>query len=234
MDYLSSKDITKDMKKFNLYRHIPRPAFTMIELIMSIVVLGILAAIALPRLEISHKQDAADAILSNIRYTQHLALMDYKHKFDDPKWQQRFWKIMFATCANGDYFYRIGSDDDADSAGTFEKKEAAIDPLNGLPLYLANNDINCDTDTSVSKEIFLTKKFGITNISAANCNNLFHIGFDHLGRPHQGYGNSVSPDYSSYMNTTCTYRFTMSDGDTFDISIVPETGYAQIVGQDGS
>ena len=218
------------MKNFNLRKN----AFTMIELIMVIVVLGILAAIAIPRLDRDLKQDAADSILSNIRYTQHLALMDYKHQFDGPRWQQRFWKIMFASCANGDQFYRIGSDDNMDSSGTFEQTEAAIDPITGKPIYLANNDANCDSDTTVSNEIFLSKRFGVTAIDTTGCNGAAHIGFDHLGRPHQGFGGSTVPDYDSYLNARCTFTFTMSDGDTFSINIEPETGYAFINEQPAS
>lgn len=50
--------------------------FTMLELVLVIVVIGILAALAIPRLERDLKQEAADTVLSNIRYTQHLALID--------------------------------------------------------------------------------------------------------------------------------------------------------------
>jgi len=55
-----------------------KSAFTMIELILVIVVLGILAALAMPRVDRDSRQEAADNILSAIRYTQHLALMDNK------------------------------------------------------------------------------------------------------------------------------------------------------------
>jgi prepilin-type N-terminal cleavage/methylation domain-containing protein len=211
-----------------------KPAFTMIELIMVIIVLGILASFAIPRLDRDVSQEAADSILSNIRYTQHLALVDDKHLFNDPTWQRRYWKIMFATCQNGDLFYRIGSDDNSDGNGMFTQTEAAIDPINGKPFFMANNDANCDADTSVSNNIFLTKRFGVTAIDTTACNNVAHIGFDHLGRPHQSYGASAIPNYASYLNAQCTFTFTLSDGNSFSISIAPETGYAQIVGQNAS
>ena len=222
------------MKNFNRNTYTKRNAFTMIELIMAIIVLGILAAVAIPRLDRDHKQHAADSILSNIRYTQHLAVMDYKHKFDNPNWQKRFWKIMFAACDNDDLFYRIGSDDDMDSAGTFDKDESAIDPISGLPIYLANNDLNCDDDLTVSSEIFLSKRFGVTAIDTTGCNDVAHIGFDHLGRPHQSFGGSTKPDYGSYLNARCTFTFTMTNADTFSIHIEPETGHAFIDTQVGS
>lgn len=203
----------------------------MLELVFVIVVLGILASMAMSRLDRDLKQEAADTILSNIRYTQHLSLMDNKHIFNDPKWQQRFWKIMFSTCSNGAHFFRIGSDNDMDSGGSFEESEAATDPLTGKPLYLADNG-DC-TDTTVSNEMFIGKKFGVTVANGTGgCNGIKHIGFDHLGRPHVSFGSSTTPNYSTYMSDECTFTFTMSDGDTFDIKIAPETGYATIVGQE--
>ena len=211
-----------------------KPAFTMIELVMVIVVLGILASLAMPRLDRDVSQEAADTILSNIRYTQHLALIDDKHLYNDPTWQQRYWKIMFASCSNGDLFYRIGSDENSDGNGMFTQTEAAIDPINGKPFFMANNDPNCDADQTVSNNIFLTKKFDITTIDTTACNDVAHIGFDHLGRPHQSFGASATPDYASYLNATCRFTFTLSNGDTFAIDIAPETGYAHIVTQIGS
>jgi prepilin-type N-terminal cleavage/methylation domain-containing protein len=46
-----------------------RKAFTIIEAIMVIVVMGIIAAVAIPRLENDSRQEASDQILSDIRYT---------------------------------------------------------------------------------------------------------------------------------------------------------------------
>ena len=211
-----------------------KSAFTMLELVFVIVVLGTLASMALPRLDRDHTQEAADHILSQIRYTQHLALMDDMHEFNNPSWQQKWWKIMFSSCQNGNLFYRIGSDNNMDGNGMFSQDEAAIDPINGMPLFMSNNDDTCEGDTTVSKNIFLTERFGITAINTTSCNNTAHIGFDHLGRPHQGYGASSQPNFASYLNAVCTFTFTMSDNTTFSIQIKPETGYAQIVGQPNS
>ncbi len=207
-----------------------RPAFTMLELVFVIVVLGILAALAIPRMERDLKQEAADNILSAIRYTQHLALTDDRHKFNDARWHRRFWKIMFAQCSDGKYFYRIGNDDDMDSTTTFEKSEAALDPANGKPIYMSNNG-DC-SDTTISNNIMIGKKYGVTvNNGTGGCTGK-HIGFDHLGRPHIGFSGSTQPDYSTYMSSACTLNFTMADSDTFQITIEPETGFAYVVGQE--
>ena len=56
-----------------------RKSFTLFEAIIVIVVIGILAAVAMPRLETDNLQEAADKMISAIRYTQHLALIDNKY-----------------------------------------------------------------------------------------------------------------------------------------------------------
>ncbi len=219
-------------------------AFTMIELIMVILVLGILASLAMPRLERETKQEAADQILSAIRYTQHLALIDHKHLFNNKKWQRRLWHIRFGTCSSEDEtrYYAIGSDNDASGSDNaeFSKSEAATDPISSKPLFWKNGE-SCNKGDSgteeVSSEIFITQKYGVKNVeSSGGCASAKHIGFDHLGRPFHGkkFSNSDQADYSGYMKERCTFTFTMQDEETFAIHIEPETGYAFIGGQLGS
>ena len=230
MDKLSQKDITKDMRNFthDIKKH---SAFTMIELIMVIIVLGILTALAIPRLNRDLTQEAADDILSQIRFTQHMALVDDKHRFNQPDWQRSFWRIMFSSCSDGSLAFRIGSDSDR-SGGGFTAAEAALDPINGRPFHFANNG-DCDL-TTISPNIRIGKKYGITAIAGkGGCNNIQNIGFDHLGRPHVGFEDSNIPNYNSYMTNTCTFTFTINDNN-FSIDIEPETGYAHITGQNNS
>jgi len=227
------------MKHISLKLHHKSPAFTMLELIFVIIVVGILAALAIPRIDRDLKQEAADTILSNIRYTQHLALMDNKHKFDDPKWHRRFWRIVFGTCSTGmnDHFFMIGTDDNMTGStnGYFSKEEAALDPVNGKPLFWKNGvDCSHGGDGTVSENIFISKKFGIIGITPSGGCTSKYIGFDHLGRPHVNFGNSSVPNYSTVMSQICTLTFTMSDGSNFQINITPQTGSASIVGQPDS
>jgi prepilin-type N-terminal cleavage/methylation domain-containing protein len=214
-----------------------KSAFTMIELVFVIVVIGIISSLAIPRMENDYRQEAADNILSHIRYTQHLALIDNKNMFDNPNWQQRFWRIVFSTCAGGSPYFMIGADNDMNSSSNafFSRNEAALDPSNAKP-YFWTNASNCDSggDGTVSNDIFLGKRYGITDIVREGGCTSKHIGFDNFGRPHSGFSESTIPDYDSVIDTVCTFTFTLSDGDTFAITIQPETGYAQIVGQDNS
>ncbi len=218
-----------------------KKAFTLLELVMVIVVLGILAAMALPRLDRDLTQDAQTNILSAIRYTQHLALLDDRHKFNKPKWEQRYWRIYFGTCEEK-IFYAIGSDGDMEDASNarVDSDEAAIDPANGK-LFWAHDGTSCISGTlkksQLSPNIFIGKHYGITSVTAqGGCSNARHIAFDHLGRPHHGTGFSEAskPVHDGYVSTECRFVFTLENGSSFMIRVEPETGYAYIDGQPDS
>ena len=197
-----------------------RSAFTMIELTLVIVVLGILAALALPRFERDIKQEAADNILSSIRYTQHLALIDNKHRFDRTDWQKALWQITFSQ-SDGDWSYTIGTDINYD--GSLTTTEAAIDPSNGQLID--------GSATNPSPNILLTKKYGINAITFNNCGTS-DIAFDNLGRPHGGVS-AATNNYTTYLNNNCQITFTSPAFDSdLVIEITRETGYAFIVGQE--
>ncbi len=218
-----------------------RAAFTMLELILVIIVLGILASMALPRLERDSRQEAGDSILAAIRYTQHLALSDNVIDPNEPKWQRKFWRFGVRECTNDDIFYYVGSD--LNLGGNIDSNEAAIDPANGGRMWASAGTACPDGRSSGSSpNIFLSHKFGIKNTnmfngcSGTNASAPKYIGFDHLGRPHSGFHDSDRPDYSSLLTSDCDLTFEFIDTDIPDlvIRIEKETGYAYIVGQDKS
>jgi prepilin-type N-terminal cleavage/methylation domain-containing protein len=211
-----------------------RKGFTLLEAVFVLVVVAILGALAVPKLEPDRRQEAADNILSAIRYTQHLALVDDKQAFNDAKWQRKFWRIQIERCSDGAYFYSIGSD--SDEGGDIDMNEAALDPTNGKPMFWTNTSA-CKNggDDTVSRNIFLTRLYGVTGFqTSGGCANVQHIGFDHLGRPHVGFTNSTRPNNASYMQNVCSFTFTLEGEDDFTITIQPETGYAAIAGQEHS
>lgn len=207
-------------------------AFTLIELVFVIIVLGILASLALPRMDRDLRQEAADNVLSAIRYTQHMALTDNKTDPTDGTWQKRLWKISFTNAASGSY-YTVSSENNVKNAAV-DKPETAIDPTNGKYMYhLAPNAIQTDE----SPNILIGEKYGIDNniaFAGAGCPNQ-HIAFDQLGRPHNGI-TTASNNYDKYMTTNCTITFSFINNaaTAFQILIERETGYASIVGQAGS
>ncbi|BAF70428.1 pilus assembly FimT family protein [Nitratiruptor sp. SB155-2] len=72
---------------------VKRDAFTLYELIIVIVTIGILAAVAIPRLKTNTLQEETMQVVDFIRYTQHLAMVDDKYDPSDPNWQQKAWCI---------------------------------------------------------------------------------------------------------------------------------------------
>jgi len=55
-----------------------KKAFTMIELVFVMVIIAILASLAIPNFKQDRLRQAAEQVVSHIRYTQHLALIDNK------------------------------------------------------------------------------------------------------------------------------------------------------------
>jgi len=209
------------------------PAFTMLELTIVLIVVGILAALVVPRMERDRTQEAIDNVLSAIRYTKHLALMDNKHEFNNASWQRKFWQIQFESCANDTgMFYTIGSDED--EGGDIDRDEAAVDPVSGQP-YFWRNTSKCTNggDGTASPNIFLTKLYGVTSVSGSGgCNNIQYIGFDHLGRPHINFSTSTDPSSDNLMYDPCIFTFTVKGSDSFQIRIEPETGFISVVGKE--
>jgi len=218
-----------------------KSAFTMIELVFVIVVLGILASLAMGRMDRDLRQEAAETVLSHIRLAQQLAVRDNTHRvFDgtlsDVRWQRAYWQIQFRPCQNGDWSYRVGSDINlGGGANGIGRAEAAINPIDGKYLWSADCD---DLENNESSTVHLSKKFGIIDVrQSTSCGNR-QIVFDYLGRPHTDT-NYNNPDFSNIMTQDCNFIFDLStdydnDGndDSFTITIKKETGHAFIVGQE--
>ncbi|SFV58817.1 Putative periplasmic ATP /GTP-binding protein [hydrothermal vent metagenome] len=215
-----------------------KSAFTIIELVFVIVVLGILASLAMGRMDRDLKQEASDTILSHIRLAQQLALRDNKHRSDNnPKWQTAYWRFEYEKCDGVDrYIYRVGSD--SDLSGGINKIESAIDPVNGKYIWADGACDNFeDLASDESPDVFLYGRFGIEHVShstATGSCTTQNIGFDFLGRPHSGiktYKTSSDSSFQKIMTRDCILTFDMSDGTNFQIKIEAETGHSFIVGQ---
>jgi len=203
--------------------------------VVVIVVLGILAAVAIPRMERDLRQEAGDNILSAIRYTQHLALMDNKTDPTDGTWQMALWQIRFSTYTENSktrWFYTVASNR-AKNAGNISKSDAAVDPANGKFMWNLGGDSTVDSDESPN--IFIGKNYSIDSIRfSGGCATGQHVAFDHQGRPHADIFTATNT-FDKLMASDCTITFGFESGDAnLVITIARETGFAQIVGQSGS
>ncbi|MDB2562535.1 type II secretion system GspH family protein [Sulfurimonas sp.] len=210
-----------------------KKAFTLLELVFVIVVIGILAAIIIPSTKTNPVREAAIQLVSHIRYTQHLAMMDDRFNATDPKWYMEMWQIRFTNgngTSDGKPAYVIFSD--TSHTQHPEKSECAVDPLTGL---LLNGGVVNDQwdDPDFLQATNIGNEYGITSVMfGSECNNAMRIAFDHFGRPIEG--DISSPSTSStltgalkYITGTCT--ITISNGSDSEVILIePESGYIHI------
>ena len=231
MDNISQKDIAENMKQihYNKLYNI-RTAFTFIELVFVIVILGILAALAIPRLESDIRQEAQTNIISALQYTKNLALADDKtdprtNTYPNADWQKTYWQLRFGSytdaAGNTQWFYTISSNTNRNT--NVNKIECATDTSNGKYIYHLAGSSTIVSDESPN--IFLTKKYGINSIQmSGSCSTVQHVAFDHFGRLHSSIG-SATNNFSTYKSSPCSILFQFDSVADLNITIEPQTGF---------
>lgn len=230
-----------------------KKSFTMLELVFVIVVVGILSTIIIPSTRTNPLQEAAIQILSDIRYTQHLAMVDDRYNTSNldstgsPRWFKERWQIIFSSNTNsgGQMGYTIFSDTAGDSTGNPQESEIAINPVNvskrltgGFTGAIA---LNIDGVSFIgTNKLNVGRSYGIDNISFSNsCDGANgsskRIAFDHMGRPLQGdiSTNIKALESDDLIQSDCDILLTHSSGDTITIRVQEETGYSCILSSVG-
>lgn len=217
-----------------------KKAFTMLELVVVIVVIGIIAVAALPRINDDHIAEAADQVMSHIRYTQHLAMQDSKFDPTDARWFRKRWSITFtqaAFCDGGNEWRYSVYHDDGDATGNLNSaNEVARDPLDPSKFMSSGwagiSKANC---ANASSKYNLARKFGITNVELRGVcgdSNLQTISFDEFGRPMQGVsttGTSATRGYDRLVHNGQNCQIVLSTAKkTATITVTPETGFLQV------
>jgi len=218
-----------------------KKAFTMLELVFVIVIMGILAASIIPSTRTNPVQEAAIQILSDIRYTQHLAMVDDKYDANNTKWYKERWQIIFSSNSNSGskMGYTIFSDTAGKSRGDPNPSEIAINPSNPSQImtggYTGSKKLDIDNKSFVGmKRLNIGRKYNIKNVVfSKSCNGANgsskRIVFDHLGRPLQGNisGNKKAYESDNLIKSDCTITIS-SSSESLKIVVEPETGYARI------
>ena len=216
-----------------------KKAFTMLELIFVIVVAGILAAMIIPSTRTNPLQEAAIQVLSHIRYTQHLAMVDDKYDANDTSWYKGRWQIVFSNNVNTNdqQAYTIFSDK-SDYSGDPSVTEIAKNPLNTALLlsggYTGTVSLDVNHDSFIgAKKLNIGMSYGVDDVNlSGGCSNA-RVSFDHLGRPFTGDQNTMTGPYSAptqrLITSDCIITLTHTDGNDLNISIEPETGYTKII-----
>lgn len=206
-----------------------RFAFTMLEFVFVIIVIGILAVLAMPNFRGHPLQTAAEQVASHIRYTQHLAMVNDIFNPNDATWWQTRWQIQFEDYSPDPgkiYVIYRNLDKDANE----DDNETARDPLTRQLMRGADKDIAIPPFKYMD-DLLISKKYGITNVTFSNSCNASsatsnRIGFDNLGRPYTRSNSAVSP-YDDLMTVDCNVTLVHPDG-TATITIRPETGYVSV------
>ena len=224
-----------------------KKSFTLLELVFVIVVIGIISAAVIPRAKSGSLREAATQLVSHIRYTQHLAMVDDKFnaavgsEWYKERWMIRFKKdLVFAGSYTpnktyyGEWSYSIFSDKSDDKHPN--PNEIAKNPLDSNK-YLSggyNNTLHVEDEQSM-KKLRLGSAYGITDISfAGGCrSNIHYIYFDNIGRPFNSMNTSssyevASSGYHKLLTSTCTITLNNNEGSVI-IGIEPETGYTKIL-----
>ena len=226
-----------------------KKAFTLIELVFVMVVLGILTFALWPTKQPTQAFEAARQIVAHIRYTQHLALNDDKfatHTDTDGTgnniaidWYKRLWRITFSNpevvppgCRNGGWRYAVyqnisrGLSDRGQPNGA---NEAASNPAQaGKVLSACYSGLS--TNTSDELNLGQTYKIETIDFSQFAGGGIQGIIFDELGRAYPR-GEWTTPydvrrNFSQGRGSYGRIRLSAKDGSTASILVFGETGYA--------
>ena len=216
-----------------------KKAFTMLELIFVIIVIGILATIILPSTKRNPLQEAAIQLQSHIRYTQHLAMFDNVFNPDDNIWYKKRWQLVFsnAVTPNSTVGYTIFSDTatgvGTSVAGDADISEVAINPQDTTKRLTGGYASAISSSHSqVTKKLNLQLSYGVDRVDFDDgCNGGLRLFFDHYGRPMKGDQDSMTGGYSAGSQRLITRICTIvlySGDNNISISIEPESGYASV------
>ena len=222
-----------------------KKAFTLVELVFVVVVIGILAFALWPTKQPTQALEAARQIVAHIRYTQHLALNDDKIAAHTDTggtdsiakdWYKRLWRITFSNltadkdCKIGGWRYAVYqniANDLSDKGQPNGTIEAARNPAQaGKVLSACYSGLS----TNTSDELNLSQTYKIENIDFSEFGTQGII-FDELGRAYprgdfsQAYNNGKKfklGDNNSYGRITLSAK----DGSVAKILVFAETGYA--------
>jgi len=220
-----------------------KAAFTLIELIFVIIVLGILTTTFFSYMHDDRLVEAGDQLISHIRYTQHLAMIDDHYDSSKEDWYKEMWQLFFSKSSDLDkkgWAYTIFSDAYTHT-GKPDPSEIATDPVSRQKKltggYTSGASAIKYSDKRSSKSLNLEREYGVQNVLFSGCGSTAkRLAFDHFGRPYSGDISTAKDPYSRLIKTQCHIILCMvedcSEADQDEkivIAIEPETGFAHFL-----
>lgn len=221
-----------------------KKAFTLIEVIFIIVVVGILSTIAISRFNSKDLLRGAEMVARDIEYVKHLAVIDDNRVPNDMiqkhENNSNFWAITFIGIGNEPKMSIFKYTNPSINYGTVQT--AVVDYLDKekfLTLTVRDGKDDDIIDGSViktSSRVHLKKTYSINRIDNNDCllrdyggNNtpLNTILFNEEGVPYVANSGKGSFSYLQKLQNICTLKI-KAGSDTKCIDIYPETGYVKV------
>ncbi|BCX79852.1 Tfp pilus assembly protein FimT/FimU [Campylobacter sp. 19-13652] len=208
-------------------------AFSLFELCLVILILGIMLAFAMPNIALDKLHLAAQQILIHLRYTQGLAIMDDKAGLGD-EWYKRNWRLFFHSGLVGDskehdWRYTVFSDDGKFSGNPNSLSQIAKDPANPNKFLTSGFNGQNYKSSLLNKNLNLTKTYGVADIKFKNCGSKNQtISFDSYGAPSGTLKNAKNPFDKRFLRD-CEISLYDEAGKKATIKIHAITGYAKII-----
>jgi len=208
-----------------------------LELVFVIVVAGILAAAMVPRFQRDSLQEAADKLVSHLRYTKHLALVDERFKTTDDNWYKERWQLIFSKTVDSTdvWSYTIFSDTSNHDGNPNIHDDIAKNPDNPNQFLSGGySGVISLTDKRRDKTMALEESYGVQNVLfEGGCSSARRIAFDYLGRPIQGKLSSSTNVYQIGRLMTSQCRIVLCKDstcadDNITVAIEPESGYIHV------
>ena len=224
-------------------------AFTMIELVFVFVIVGILAAIMIPKLNRNASREAANQILTHIRYTQHLAMQDDKYENFISNQSKPWFKLRWGITFNNTSLQKCSIDkpgvvtwkysvffDKSLNGNINSESEVANDIYKSGKLLSGGWSSGIVTEAICkkwNKELNLGKRFGITSVDFKDgCSGMQTINFDEMGRPMKVVSvtknRGAKRPYDRLLKKDCKITITDKRGNQTIITIEKESGFASI------
>ncbi|RDX33904.1 type II secretion system protein [Arcobacter sp. HD9-500m-PIT-SAG02] len=206
---------------------ISKKSFSLLELLFIIVIIAIVSLSFFPKRIKSDLNQAANKIIIHLKNTRHQAMIDNKFNHDDDFWFRERWTLKFQNCQKsiGGLYYVVYSDNN--HGGHINKSETLKDSLTQKWLY---SNYDCQASSNESKDILLTKKYGVTKVymSCNNTNTIGQLSFGYEGQVYTKLGTKSHDTYKYLLKATCNISLFDKNNNKVTILIEPNTGYIRL------
>lgn len=223
-----------------------KKAFSLLELVLVIAILGIILALAKLYLKDNRLHLAAQQILNDLAYTRNLALMQNSFRIqstsvaDKSEWFKARWQLYFIrsqSATNNEQTYTIFLDKNGDGNANIGKeyvnldREIAVDILNPNKLMnFGQSGVIDKNDERTSARFNIEQRYGVEKLEfKGSCSGTTRIIFDEFGRLHSPLRTANKP-YEKVLfhkNEACVLKI-MNAKEALCIVIDALSGYAYV------